>query len=90
MFAADSGGKFRVAVIAVVGHVIAHPFTLVVFVFIRPAVFLGCGFPFLQGRSAVCIMELQDLTFQHLNVIHTLKENILIKFIQPQATIVSS
>ncbi|MEQ2521056.1 hypothetical protein WMO24_11550 [Ruthenibacterium sp. CLA-JM-H11] len=27
-------------------------------------------------------MKLQNLTFQHLNVVHTLKENIFIKFFQ--------
>lgn len=82
VFTADSGGKFRVAAIAVVGHVIAHPFTLVVFVFIRPAILLGCGYPFLQGHGAVVEMELQNLTVQHLNGVHSLKENILIELVQ--------
>ena len=84
MFAADSGGKLAEATVRGVGHVVLHPLTLAVFVFIRPAVFLCCGYPFLQGRGAIIKMELQNLAFQHLNVIHTLKENVLIKFIQPK------
>ena len=42
VFAADSGGKFRVSTITVVGHVVLDPLTLAVFMFIRPAIFLGC------------------------------------------------
>lgn len=29
-------------------------------------------------------MELQNLTFQYLNVVYSLKENVLIKLIQPK------
>ena len=84
MLTANSGSKFIKAAICAVGHIILHPLTLAVFVFLRPAVFLGCGYPFNLGNGAIAEMKLQNLTVQHLNGVHSLKENILIEILKVQ------
>ena len=78
--ALNPGGEWREPAITL-GHVVADPFALAVLVFIRPAVLLGGGLPFLRDLSAVVKVEDQSAAVRYVDPFDALGKDIIVEFI---------